>query len=322
MLKYKRYVMTLFLLLIGLFGGSFVYVYYFAKTYPIPLTHRISMDDKFRFMRDMDDRDQVDTIIVGSSLGLNNVQGSFIEETSAKTNRVLNISAYGIKTTQVEEHLEVISLFPNVKRVIYLTQFPDFSNPFKFQSYDVEFNKRYVTLGKNAIDPIYAFHAYKNIIEFAKNHWQWEEKFKGDMFNFGLAFDHTGSVPLYIYGDDINEEKFYNPHPLNQHQENFDALSRMAGKLDQNGIDFYLFVGPYRQPILDKYEDLRMTMENFIDKANKIVTQNGGFFFNLHQELKLDDSYFVDRFHVNDKGSELTGRAIGKFIDKTESANN
>ncbi len=305
-------------MLIIVFGGTFLYVYYFSKTYPIPFTHRISIDDKFRFIRDMPNRDQVDTIIVGSSIGLNNIQGVILEESSRKVHQVLNISAYGLKTTQVEKHLDIISVFPNIKRVIYSTQFPDFSDAFTFQGYDLEFIKEYINLGKDQIDIPHAFYAYKNIIEFAKNHWLWEKKYRGDMFNFGLAFDRTGSIPLHIYGDMINKEKFFNPHPLYQSQENYQALIRITKKLQQKNIKFYFVSGPYRQPLLDKHEDLRITMTKFITKTNKIVSKNGGFFLNLHPILKLSDYYFVDRFHLNEHGSLLTAKAIAKFINESE----
>ncbi len=305
-------------MLVVVFSGTFIYVYHFSKTYPIPLTHRISMDDKFRFIRDMPNRDQIDTIIVGSSIGLNNIQGIILEESSTKVHHVLNISPYGLKTTQVEKHLDIISIFPNVKRVIYSTQFPDFSDPLIFQSYDFEFIKEYISLGKDQIDLSHAFYAYKNIIEFTKNHWQWEKKYKGDMFSFGLAFDRTGSIPLHIYGDMINKEKFFKPHPLDQSQDNFQALERISKKMHQKDIKFYLIAGPYRQPLLDKNKDLRITMDKFMIKTKKIVTHNKGFFLNLHPELKLSDYYFVDRFHLNEHGSALTAKAIGKFIDKSE----
>jgi len=305
-------------MLIIVFGGAFLYVYHFSKTYPIPFTHRISLDDKFKFIRDMPNRDKIDTIIVGSSIGLNNIQGIILEESSTKVHHVLNISAYGLTTTQVERHLDIISVFPNVKRVIYSTQFPDFGYLVKFQSYNLEFIKEYIDLGKGKIDLPHAFYAYKNIIEFTKNHWNWEKIYKGDMFNFGLAFDRTGSIPLHIYGDMINKEKFFNPHPLNQNEKNFQALARMSAKMHHMHIKFYFVVGPYRQALLDKHEDLRTTMADFITKTNKIVTDNSGFPLNLHPQLKLSDYYFVDRFHLNEHGSVLTAKAIGKFIDKSE----
>jgi len=318
MLKYKIYVKILSLILVIIFGGSFLYVYHFSKTYPVPFTYRISLDEKFRFIRDIPDKTQIDTIIVGSSIGLNNIQGIILEESSSKVNHVVNISAYGLKTTEVEKLLNIISIFPNLKRVIYSAHFPDFSEAFTPDDYNLPFVKDYLNLEKETIDLPHAFHAYKNIIQFVKNHWNWEKQYKGDMFNFGLAFDKTGSIPLKLYGDDINRDKFDNPHPLTQDEENFKALERIAKNLQKEHIKFYLIIGPYRQPLLDKHEDVRQTMSTFVKKTDIIMQKYHGLYFNLHPILKLSDDYFVDRFHLNEQGSKLTAKTIGKFIDENE----
>lgn len=318
MLKYKTYVKILSLILVVIFGGSFLYVYHFSKTYPLPFTYRISLDEKFRFIRDIPDKTQIDTIIVGSSIGLNNIQGIILEDSSSEVNHVMNISAYGLKTTEVEKLLNIISVFPNAKRVIYSAHFPDFSNAFTPDEYDLPFVKDYLNLEKETIDLPHAFHAYKNIIQFVKNHWNWEKQYKGDMFNFGLAFDKTGSIPLKLYGEDINRDKFDNPHPPTQDEENFKALERIAEKLQKENIKFYLIVGPYRQPLLDKHEDVRQTMSTFVKKTDMIMQKYHGLHLNLHPILKLSDDYFVDRFHLNEHGSKLTAKTIGKFIDENE----
>ena len=318
MLKNKNYVRILVMLLLVIFGGSFLYVYHFSKTYPVPFTYRVSLDEKFRFIRDIPDKKQIDTVIVGSSIGLNNIQGIILEESSSKVKHVMNISAYGLKTTEVEKLLNIISVFPNAKRVIYSAHFPDFSEAFAPDEYELPFVKDYLNLGKKTIDLPHAFHAYKNIIQFGKNHWNWEKLYKGNMFNFGLAFDKTGSIPLKLYGDDINRDKFDNPHPLTQNEKNFKALERIAKKLQKENIKFYLIVGPYRQPLLDKHEDVRQVMLSFIKNTDMIMQKYNGLQLNLHPILKLSDYYFVDRFHLNEHGSKLTAETIGKFIDENE----
>lgn len=318
MLTYKNYVMILSSLLLTVFLSTFMYAYYLAKYYPIPFTHRISLDDKFRFIRDMPNRNMIDTIIIGSSLGLNNIQGAVLEKQSKKVNNVLNISAYGLKSTEVETQIQLISLFPNIKRVIYSAQFPDFSDPFHFDIYDFDFIKNYLMLGKNHTNFKYIFYTYKNIIEVAKNHWYWDKKYRGDMFNFGLAFDHTGSIPLKIYGKNINKKKFFEPHPLTQNNKNFDALQKIAQLLRDKNIRFYFVVDPYRQPLLDKHKDLKETMDKFIIRTENIINKYNGLFLNLHSLLELNDSYFVDRFHLNEHGSKLTTDAIAHYIDTNE----
>ena len=178
MLPYKTYVKTLSLILLLIFGGAFLYVSVYSRSYPIPLFHRISLDAKMKFVRDMSDADknQIDTIIVGSSIGLNNIQGAVLEEASEKVKHVINLSALGLKTTQVEQLSELFSLFPNTKRVIYSSQFEDWSGAFLLEEKEVDFAKKYTQLGKNSIDLTYTFYTFKHLIEFAKNHWKWKKE--------------------------------------------------------------------------------------------------------------------------------------------------
>jgi len=321
MLKYKKYVKMLSLLLVSIFGGAYLYVYIYAKSYPIPLFHRISLDAKMKFVRDMSDSDknQVDTIIVGSSIGLNNIQGAVLEDASEKVKHVLNLSALGLKTTQVEQLTKLFSLFPNTKRVIYSSQFEDWSGAFVFEDNEVDFAKKYTLLGKNQIDQTYAFYTFKHLIEFAKNHWKWKKKYANNNTNHGLLFDHTGSVPLDMFGENINHKMFVTP-PVDTRlfKEDDHALEKMIEDLQTKNIKFYFVAEPYRQFMLDKYDDVRNARKNYIQKTEEITTKYSGKFIDLHKKLHLGDEYFADREHLNSNGSVLTAKEVGAFIDTSE----
>ena len=320
MLKYRTYVKTLMLILVGIFGGALLYLFIYSKTYPLPMVSRVSLDAKIKFIREEVDIDAVDTIIVGSSIGLNNIQGIVLEESSKKVSYVLNISSLGLAPTQVEQLLEIITVFPNVKRVIYSVQFADFWYPFVFdENYNADLIKRYISNTENFEDSFYIFlNGYKNIITFIKNHWLWEKKYVANNSNYCLAFDRTGSVPLHIYGSDINQHMWSEPDATNQSEENHQALTRMAKTMKENGLEFYFILQPYREPLLKQYEDLNMTMVNFSKTTRRTVTGYGGKFLDLHDQLRLSDMYFADREHLNDKGSVITSKAIAEFIDKSE----
>ena len=318
MLKYKTYVKILALAFIGISGGAFVYIYIYTKNYPIPLFHYVSIDTKMMFIRDMDNRENIDTIIIGSSIGLNNVQGIVLEESSEHVNNVLNLSGFGIVTLQVEQLLELTSLFPNFERLIYSAQFSDFVLPLTFEHYDVDLVKNYIKLGKNRINFKYSFYTYKHFVEFADKSWDWEEKYMSNKNFAYLGFDHTGSAPLHIYGDDIIKYRWETPHSGSPIKENYLALERIVKKTKMQGINFYFIIQPYREPLVKKSEHVRKSLESFDQKTKKIVMPNGGKVLNLHKYLHLDDTYFADRSHLNDKGSAITAEAIGKFIDKNE----
>jgi len=316
MLKYKNYVKILSLILVGIFGGAFIYVYIYAKSYPIPIFHRISLDAKMRFVKDLSDRDSIDTIIVGSSIGLNNLQGVVLENSSQKVKHVINLSALGLQATQVEQLSELFPLFPNTKRVIYSAQFEDWSGAHLLGDTEVNFARNYILLGKGTIDLSYAAYAYKHLIEFGKHHWEWKEKYAQNNTNHGLAFDHTGSVPLNMYGKDINHKMFVTP-PVDKRlfKEDFLALERMTKKLQSKNIQFYLVAEPYRQYMIDEYDDIRIARKNFIRKTKKITINNGGKFIDLHHKLHLGDEYFADREHLNSNGSILTAKEVAILID-------
>ena len=319
MKQYKIYVRTLTLILLSIVIGAFIYIYFFSKAYPIPLFHRISLDAKMKFIRDMNHKDQIDTIIIGSSIGLNNIQGIVLENSSQKVNHVVNLSALGLKTTQIEQLSELFSLFQNAKRVIYSAQFEDWSGDFLLGEKEVGFAKKYIDLGKGTIDFSYTMYTFKHLIEFVKNHWKWEKEYAPNNTNHGLSFDRSGSVPLNMYDENINHKMFSTP-PLDTKldKENFFALEKVTKKLQSDNIQFYFVASPYRQPMIDQYDDIRIAREKFIRKAKEITIKNGGKFIDLHEKLHLNDDYFADREHFNIEGSIVTAKEVGRFIDASE----
>ena len=317
MLKYKIYVKILLLMLTGIFGGAYIYIYIYAKSYPIPIFNRVSLDTKLMFLRDIKDKESIDTIIIGSSIGLNNVQGIVLEESSIKVKHALNISAFSMVTLQIEQFLEIISLFPNVSRIIYSVQFPDFALPLVFENYNIDFIKSYINLDKESIDITYSFYAYKYFIQCLKYHHEWQDLMLNNRYTY-LGFDRTGSAPLHVYGNNISKKRWSIPHSSSPIKESYLALERMIKKAKKEGIEFYLVIQPYRAALVKKSEHVRSTLISFDQDAKKIVLDNGGKLLNLHKQLHLSDDFFADRTHLNDKGSAITSKAIGQFIDKNE----
>ena len=162
-------------------------------------------------------------------------------------------------------------------------------------------------------------YTYKHLIEFAKNHWQWEKEFAPNNTNHGLSrlyIEHAGKLNTVV----LNNHKMFSTPPLDKRlfKEDFLALERMIKKLQSKKIRFYFVAEPYRQYMIDKYDDIRITREEFIHKTKKITLSNGGKFIDLHKKLHLNDDYFADREHLNSKGSVLTAKEVGIFIDAHE----
>jgi len=316
LLTYKNYVKTLFIILMTLLVIATAYAYYFAKNYPLPITNRMSFDAKITFIKENIDIAKIDTIIVGSSIGLNNVQGLTLEQSSKKIQGVLNLSVYEATPTQIEQVLELSSVFPNLKRIIYSAQYSDFAYAGKLKEYDPVFIKAYLGDSLSLKEKLaFYFNSCKNVFFLIRREWNWGAKYmQANQFTY-LGFDASGSVPLRIYGKDIIKHRWENPHSNKQSKHAYSALDRMSKRAKKEGVDFIFVMQPYRQPLYENYKHVKLVMRDFSNKTEKIMKKNGGSFVNLHKKLNLSDKYFADRSHLNYEGAVIGSKAIGEFVD-------
>ena len=319
MLLSRTYLKILFLIFGVFFLSTLAYANFFERKYPIPLTSHISFDAKLKFIRDSIDVDSIDTLIIGSSLALNNIDGVVLENSSTKSSNVLNFSAYGVSALQAEQIMQLSSAFPHLKRIIYSAQYSDFPHGNKiFEDFNTELLLRYIT---NTLYPLeyqaIILDACKDLSFCIKRQKIWEqEHMKNNKFSY-LGFDPTGSAILEIYGKDIINHRWNLPQPGIMHDNSFKALDRMSKKAKFDGVKFYLVQQPYREG-LAKRPKVKGALEYFAKKCQAIMAQNDGYFLSLHKELNLSDKYFADRSHLNAKGSAVVANALGEFIDKKE----
>ena len=318
----KQYLKLLFSIFAFVSILAMIYVYNFAKKYPLPVTNYISLDAKIKFIREKINVDEIDTLIVGSSLGLNNVQGVYLEKTSKYANHVLNISVYGSSATEIEQLIELRKAFPNVKRIIYSAQYSDFPHDWHYTNYNSKILVPYIRDELNIFEHfLLIFRACNNLYFCYNRQKEWKDKhMMHNKFTY-LGFDDTGSVPLHIYDDDIIGHRWRGAQPNIQNRKSFEAVDRISKKLFIEGIKFYLIQGPYRGPLVKKHQFVRDALKYFSNTNSKILKKNNGYFLSLHEKLHLDDKYFADRTHLNDKGSIIAAEEIAKFIDITEDKN-
>ena len=316
-LKYKIYVRILFLMISTILFSSLIYSFYFIQNYPISITNRISFDAKIGFIKQNINLNNIDTIIVGSSIGLNNVQGEVLEKYSKEAKGVLNLSVYEATPPQIKQVLELTPLFPNLKRVIYSAQFSDFAYAGKLKDYDSKFLIDYISNNLSIKESIkFYFKSCQNIFFCIKRQWNWDREYQQSNHFTYLGFDKSGSVPLEIYGNDIIQSRWKNPHRDRQSIDAFRALDKITEYLNKKDINFIFVMQPYRSPLVKNYKHLKPTMQKFKQKVDVILNKNTGLFLDLHNMLNLKDEYFADRSHLNSKGSLVSSKAIAEFLDK------
>jgi hypothetical protein len=313
------YLKRLFASLAVIFSLAGGYVVYFNTHYPIPITDHISFDAKLKFVRDRIDPDQVDTLIIGSSIGLNDLLGTEMEKHSKVIKKALNFSVYGATTLQAEQIMQLMDAFPNLKRIIYSAQYSDFPHTWKFKLYDPSKLVKYMRHELNPFAYLYlVFKSCANLPFCFERQKSWiPDHMRTNTFE-SLIFDPSGSVPLHIYGKDIISHRWRLPHPGIMNPESFRAVARMAKNAKEKNIRYYVVHQPYRQPLYDKHQSVRDAMAYFDTKILAEIQPYGGTLIKI-QPMHLSDDYFSDRTHLNDKGSPIVSEYVAKKIDEIES---
>lgn len=315
----KRYLKTLMGIFTFIVISVCLYIGYYIKHYPLSLTNNIYFDAKLKFIRDTIDVDKVDTLILGSSVGLNNIQGSYLQKESQLSHYVLNLSVNGAYTLRSLQLLELIDAFPNLKRVIYSTQYTDLGVTHTYQNYDAALLIKYMRHELSLVELwLVWFRGCNNLSFCIQRQKNWEKEHACTNKFTSLVFESTGSVPLYIYGKDINPGRWHGAQPGYMPQISYDAIESMVQKVRSKNIKFYLVQQAYRQAIIHRDKRVKDSMQSFKQKMQSIMHQNDGVYINLHERLRLDDRYFADRNHLNDKGSILAAKEIARFIDSYE----
>jgi hypothetical protein len=316
----KTYLKILCTFFCFVFLSIVLYIFYFIQYYPIPITNRASFDAKLKFIREEIDIDAIDTLIIGSSVGLNNVQGAYLEKYSSKCKHVLNLSVHGAYTRQAQQLLELSDAFPNLKRIIYASQYTDFGITHQFKNYDSKFLMRYIRHELNPIEEwLVLFRACNNIFFCIERQKTWK-KIHQDKNSFHyISYDSTGSVPMELDGKKMYPGRWSGAQPGNIMPEiSYGAVYAMAKKAKDKGINFYFIQQGYRKEIVERDSRVKNALKHFATRIRKIMKDTNGNFLSLYETLPLDDTHFADRNHFNAKGSRVSAEEIAKFIDQCE----
>jgi len=315
----KSYVKTLLSIWAFIATIAFGYIFYFNAYYPIPLTNHISFDAKVKFVREKIDPNLVDTMIIGSSIGLNNILGVELDKNAQSVQKTINMSVYGATTLQAEQLMELMETFPNLKRIIYSVQYSDTPHNWRFKDYDPGLLIRYMRHEQSTIKYLYTVVKACVNIPFCYNRQQTykSEHLKPNVFE-SLLFDASGSVPLKIYGKDIIGHRWRLAQPNIMSPKSFEAIRRMALKAKSKGIKYYIVHQPYRKELYDKHAFVRAAMKRFDDLVSGIFQKTDGVLITTQHLGLHGNKDFADRTHLNIDGAKTVSRYVAKKIDELE----
>jgi hypothetical protein len=308
----KAWVKTHLSILTLLFLLTYLFIIHAEKYHPLRISDNVAFDAKVRFLKDNNQRLlSSDTAIIGSSMGLINLHGATLEETSKKINRIINISSWGEQVLQVEQELHLIEDNKIIKYVIYPIQMEDFSFD---RLHDIDFAevKKYI----NGEFTLYPYNrVFLNIFSFLKAFYNYKSYHQTDHRYPSLLFDQTGGINYRIYGNNIEQERWMKNQAYGFNMKNFSALKRIAKNLETKNIKFIVVTTPLRLPLLETSPKWRKQFEEFTRLMEKTVAESSFHYLDLHHKLLLGDELFADSSHVNYEGSVLLAEKVASFVD-------
>lgn len=303
----KIWFFTFFFLLIG----SFLLIIYLNKFVNVPLrfTNSISFDAKLNFLKKSGKLYDTEILIIGSSMGLNNIDSQILSDKLNNKN-VLNISSWGLKVQEVFDLLKLINL-SKIKTIIYLNQYFDFYGE-SINDYNKDSVKKYLN---NEFNLIPYFNTFNTLSDNFKDYVLWEKRYINNNYYNNLRFNDYGDVKLSISENNINIKRWSEIVNTRDLKNNFDSFENMIKFLNKNKIELVVVTTPYRKEFF--------SIDKFINQYNaylmKILDFNKEYDFkyiNLQNSLKLADTFFVDSSHLNFKGAELVSKKIVEIMRK------
>ncbi|RGP39546.1 hypothetical protein BPTFM16_02810 [Altererythrobacter insulae] len=167
--------------------------------------------------------------------------------------------------------------------------------------------------GENIIEPY--FQLLKILPLKLKRYLSWKKYYADESQYRNLAFNNSGDVGLDIKGKGINTSRYNTfPFPVHLSDKKYIPLIDMNDYLKTKGIPLIVVRTPYRLPLLIANENLTTVFTSFRKKVDTLAQEEGFVFIDVHNELKLTDTYFVDKSHLNKEGAMLISQFIASKL--------
>ena len=301
----------IYFFLINIFIAILLYSWLEYKHIPPRFSNSISYDSKLEFIKKNNLIDGADTLIVGSSMALNNVNGITLETNSTQIHKVINTGSWGLEPLRILELLNSFNLH-KIKYIIYSIQYTDFSQDWKKTIYNQSDVLDY--LQNNFVFRPYAKRFTSMLSDFDEyNHF--DETFHTPNNYKSLLFDRTGSVPLEISKNHIIEERWegvnYIKNPiLKTSLRNLVKIVYLAQRFN---IKIIIARPPIRPAVLKSIPHLKEKIDAFNASLYDLAKRKKFIYINAAEKLHVTDKDYVDFEHLDTEGTILYTNAIIQY---------
>jgi hypothetical protein len=316
MTQARVYILRTFSLTVFFYALIILALYKVESKFHLPIYNHISLDTKIHFLKHRVALDAADTIIIGSSLALNNINGELLEDTSSHVDKVVNLSAWHMQCPQQMPLLSRIISHGNVKRIIYPAQYLDFTGENGIN--DRIIDNVFGYLNEHPFDTfLIILRASKNLISIINRYLSWEQFADPKTYDY-LVYDRTGGSQLEMGEHNADPRRWKEIEmqtiaPFNE--ATLTCLKELADLSQKHDIELLFVVQPFRKILIASSPELKKIMTAFNKRTKEILHHSNTYHLNAHQLLNLDDSNFADKSHLNIQGSNATTEAVVEIIN-------
>ncbi|GAB3895581.1 hypothetical protein [Spirosoma agri] len=240
------------------------------------------------------------TLIMGSSMGLNNISGDILTKTFG--DRSYNFSSWGFKPHETYQVLKQMEGKLSAQRLIIPFNNTEFLNDAKQIDYKGVYDHFFVA---NMVSVLHNFFTNFSIDSFVKD-WSFRTKYiYFDNAGFTLKFAEDGSVPLrpknFIRPLEAKGLIYYDTTGFSKFSRSLDSISRYC---DRNHIELTFVYLPWRKDILTPE---RIKQVQYV--STYLTAKHHDKFVNLSR-LAVDDHDFVDVGHMFQGGAATVTNAL------------
>lgn len=316
----RAYILSTAALSLFCYAVVIMVLYQVEPRFHLPAYNHISLDSKLHFLRHHADIKTADTLVIGSSMGLNNINGELLETVSSKVEKVVNLSAWSLKCPQLLPLLtQIVNSSGQVKRIIYAAQYFDFTGEVKIKGASVD-----TVFGYLNDEPLgtfkFIFSASKNLLSMLDQFLRWENFTNAKTYEY-LVFDDTGGSLLNINQSNANPHRWgeidaYTLTPLRE--EHLSCLQKLVNLAQARKLDLFFVVQPFRQALIKDNPGLKAIMNEFSMRTREIMNKDKTYHIDAHHLLNLDDANFADKSHLNILGANAKTRKLAEIIDQKD----
>lgn len=273
---------------------------------PPKFSGNIAFNEKIRWARVKLQSQECDTLVIGSSIALNNVDAQALE--SASRHKVMNLGAWGLEIAGSAKVFDALVNICTPKRVILPVYYGDFAFSPEAAIPDALILTNY--LQSKSSSAILHYLRHGDLFGLWKNYRSLKRYRSVGSTNYQhLVFDPSGSALLACEGFKINMQRWngFEKRTVHIEPEAMKAFASFLERAQSLGISVTVAETPMRA---QANQALQGSLHKWHEELAKTAAERGALF--LPPPSDFGDAFFTDYTHLNACGAQTWTRLIAQ----------